>query len=151
MSPRIAGRWDVQETWCNRYSVAQVRHITLGRATRAFANHFFSRLRFVGLGSPNKNKYHSSADYFLILTTHSTSYRADESWMREQKGVGELSVCMGTSVGTRMFMRIKVRSLPFWVTGTYVEAIPFHFSSFNFFNWIYLFFLIIFKYIIISM
>ena len=45
VSPRIAGRWDVQETWCNRYSVAQVRHITLGRATRAFANHFFSRLR----------------------------------------------------------------------------------------------------------
>ena len=27
-----------------------------GVATRAFANHFFSRLRFVGLRSPNKNK-----------------------------------------------------------------------------------------------
>ena len=40
-------------------------------STRAFANHFFSRLRFVELRSPNKNKYHStddtydySADYF---------------------------------------------------------------------------------------
>jgi len=26
------------------------------------------------------------------------------SWMRKQKGVGELSDCMGTSVGTGMFM-----------------------------------------------
>ena len=29
---------------------------------RAFANHFLSRLQFVGLRSPNKNKYHSTAD-----------------------------------------------------------------------------------------
>jgi len=29
------------------------------------------------------------------------------SWMRKQKGVGELSDCMGTSVGTGMFMWIK--------------------------------------------
>ena len=59
VSPRIAGRWDVQGAWCNRYRVS----------TRAFANHFvslvFSRLKFVGLRSPNKNnpnKYHSTPD-----------------------------------------------------------------------------------------
>jgi hypothetical protein len=36
-----------------------------GVSTRAFANHFFSRLKFVGLRSPNKNnpnKYHSKPD-----------------------------------------------------------------------------------------
>jgi len=39
-------------------------------STRAFANHFFSRLRFVGLRSPNKNKYHSTVDITsMILTT----------------------------------------------------------------------------------
>jgi len=75
VSPRIAGRWDVQRALCNRYRVSQVKHMVLrrcaGTSTRAFANHFFSRLKFVGLRSPNKNKYHStpdindySADYF---------------------------------------------------------------------------------------
>ena len=67
VSPRIAGRWDVQGAWCNRYRVeSQIKHILLRRcagvATRAFANHFLSRLHFVGLRSPNKNKYHSTAD-----------------------------------------------------------------------------------------
>ena len=55
VSPRIAGRWDVQGAWCNRYRVeSQIKHILIRRcagvSTRAFANHFFSRLRFVGLG-----------------------------------------------------------------------------------------------------
>ena len=64
---RIAGRWDVQGAWCTRYRVeSQIKHILLRRcagvATRAFANHFLSRLHFVGLRSPNKNKYHSTAD-----------------------------------------------------------------------------------------
>ena len=67
VSPRIAGRWDVQGAWCTRYRVeSQIKHILLRRcagvATRAFANHFLSRLHFVGLRSPNKNKYHSTAD-----------------------------------------------------------------------------------------
>ena len=92
------------------------------------------------------------ADYFQTILLQLSWFkfymdRADESWMREQKGVGELSVCMGTSVGTRMFMRIKVRSLPFWVTGTYVEAIPFHFSSFNFFNWIFFDYILLYYYL----
>ena len=76
VSPRIAGRWDVQWAWCNRHRVeSPSRHILLRRcacvSTRAFANHFFSCIRFVGLRSLNKNKYHStaktydySADYF---------------------------------------------------------------------------------------
>ena len=33
-------------------------------STRAFAEHFFSRLRFVGLRSPDKNKYHLTADTY---------------------------------------------------------------------------------------
>jgi hypothetical protein len=44
----------------------QVKHMVLRRAagvsTRAFANHFFTRLKFVGIRSPNRNnpnKYHS--------------------------------------------------------------------------------------------
>ena len=74
VSPRIAGRRDVQGAWCNRYRVeSQIKHILLRRcagvATRAFANHFLSRLHFVGLRSPNKNKYHSTAD----TSTYSTS------------------------------------------------------------------------------
>ena len=69
VSPRIAGRWDVQGAWCNRYRVeSQIKHMLrrrcAGVSTRAFANHFFSRLRFVGLRSPAKNKYHSSADTY---------------------------------------------------------------------------------------
>jgi hypothetical protein len=71
---RIAGRWDVQGAWCNRYRVEMILRRAAGVSTRVFANHFFSRLKFVGLRSPNKNnpnKYHStpdiydySADYF---------------------------------------------------------------------------------------
>ena len=67
VSPRIAGQWDVQGAWCNRFRVeSQVKHMILRRAagvsTRAFANHFFTRLKFVGIRSPNRNnpnKYHS--------------------------------------------------------------------------------------------
>ena len=64
VSPRIAGRWDAQGAWC-KSKEAQLD------ATRAFANHFFSRLRFVGLHvhvrSPNKNKYHSTAETYMII------------------------------------------------------------------------------------
>ena len=32
VSPRIAGRWDVQGAWCNRYRVeSQIKHILLRR------------------------------------------------------------------------------------------------------------------------
>jgi hypothetical protein len=44
-----------------------------GVSTRAFANHFFSRLKFVGLRSPNKNKYHSTPDTY----DYSTDYFSD--------------------------------------------------------------------------
>ena len=47
------------------------------------------------------------------------SYGAYESWLREQKGVVELSGCMDTTVGTGMFMWIKVRS-----TSTYALRLP---------------------------
>ena len=53
----LQGRWDAQRAWCNRYRALDVN--------RAFANHFFSRLKFVGLRSPNKNnpnKYYSTPD-----------------------------------------------------------------------------------------
>ena len=46
-----------------RYRVVLRR--AAGVSTRAFANHFFSRLKFVGLRSPNRNnpnKYHSMPD-----------------------------------------------------------------------------------------
>ena len=35
------------------------------------------------------------------------SYGAYESWLREQKGVVELSGCMDTTVGTGMFMYVN--------------------------------------------
>ena len=83
VSPRIAGQWDVQGAWCNRYT-CRVRHMILRRAagtsTRAFANHFFSRLKFVGLRSPNRNnpnKYHSTPDTYSLQYDYSADYFND--------------------------------------------------------------------------
>ena len=56
------------------------------------------------------------------------SYWADESWMREQKGVVELSGCMGISVGMGMFMWINGEELAIRLFE--LEAIPFHFFDF---------------------
>ena len=61
----------------------QILRRTAGVSTRAFANHFFSRLKFVGLRSPNKNKYHSTADtydysvdYLNVCGNHTTPHNA---------------------------------------------------------------------------